>query len=265
MIDNRSRAHLSLNDVYAIRGDKSPRDTGYVRYMIDDTPLERRRELMVRTFQEQLPFWSGLPSETQELIISKSILHAFSPGDVVYEAHGVCPSLILLISGRLRSTFSHDKTKRITLYWLYESEVCVLSACPVLHNVPFEITIVAEDPSELIMVPAELYLSIQDEYPEMKMFVRQQMNARFSDVMWLVQQVVFQPFSKNLATYLIERRAREGTPLLHVTQEEMALELGTGRNVVGRTLRQFEKEGIVRLVRGGVFIRDLPALMRASD
>ncbi|MDY4611935.1 MAG: Crp/Fnr family transcriptional regulator [Sphaerochaetaceae bacterium] len=229
------------------------------------TPSERRRELMVRTFHEQLPFWNRLSSEKQELFISESTLHSFNTGDTVYEAHGVCPSLILLISGRLRSIFSHDRTKKITLYWLYESEACVLSACPVLHNVPFEITIVAEDTSELIMIPAEFYLSIQEEYPEMKMFVRQQMNARFSDVMWLVQQVGFQPFPKNLATYLIERSAREGTPLIHVTQAEIAQELGTGRNVVGRTLRQFEKAGFIRLVRGGVFIRDLSALMKASD
>lgn len=231
----------------------------------DTTSSEKQRELMARTFQEQLPFWNNLSDEKQKLIISGSSLLSFNPGDTVYEAHGVCPSLILLISGRLRSIFSHDRTKKITLYWLYESEVCVLSACPVLHNVPFDITIIAEDPSELIMVPAELYLSIQEEYPEMKMFVRQQMNARFSDVMWLVQQVVFQPFSKHLATYLIERSAREGGQLIHATQEEMAQELGTGRNVVGRTLRQFEKEGIIRLVRGGVFIRNLPALMKASD
>jgi CRP/FNR family transcriptional regulator len=99
----------------------------------------------------------------------------------------------------------------------------------------------------------------------MRMFVRQQMNARFSDVMWLVQQVVFQPFSKNLATYLIERSAREGAPMIHATQAQIAQELGTGRNVVGRALRQFEKSGSIRIVRGGVFIRNLSALMKASD
>ncbi|MFA6688299.1 MAG: Crp/Fnr family transcriptional regulator [Sphaerochaetaceae bacterium] len=226
---------------------------------------KRQRALMEQTFREQLPFWLDLSDEQRKRIVSGSTLHQFRPNEVVYDAHGVCPSLILLISGRLRTTFAHDTTKKITLYWLYESEVCVLSACPVLHNVPFDITIIAEDPSLLILLPAEIYLSIQDENRKMRMFVRQQMNARFSDVMWLVQQVVFQPFSKNLATYLIERSAREGAPMIHATQAQIAQELGTGRNVVGRALRQFEKSGSIRIVRGGVFIRNLSALMKASD
>lgn len=234
--------------------------------MIDnETSPQAQHELMRKSFQELLPFWNELSCEKQQRILAESTLHTYKPNEIVYDAHGVCPSLILLVSGRLRSTFAHDTTKKITLYWLYESEVCVLSACPVLHNIPFGITIIAEDPSQLIMFPAELYLSLQDENPEMRMFIRQQMTARFSDVIWLVQQVVFQPFSKNLATYLIERSAREGTSLIHITQAEIAQELGTGRNAVGRTLRQFEKEGILRLVRGGVFIKNLPALMKASD
>ena len=80
------------------------------------------------------------------------------------------------------------------------------------------------------------------------------MASRFSEVMWLMEQIMWQSMDRRVAAFLLEEMSIEDTDCLHITHESIAHHLGTHREVVTRMLRYFQREGMVRLARGAIQI-----------
>ena len=91
------------------------------------------------------------------------------------------------------------------------------------------------------------------------------MAARFSDVMWLIEQILWKSFDKRLAAFLLEEAAIEGTHTLRITHELIGNHMGNPREVVTRMLRYFQSEGMVKLSRGTVEIVDESRLRRLTE
>ena len=90
------------------------------------------------------------------------------------------------------------------------------------------------------------------------------MSSRFSEVMWLIEQIMWKSLDKRLAAFLVEESNLENTTSLKTTHEIIANHLGSAREVVTRMLRYFQSEGIVKLTRGTVEILDLQKLKQLS-
>ena len=82
------------------------------------------------------------------------------------------------------------------------------------------------------------------------------MASRFSEVMWLVEQIMWKSFDSRLAAFLSEEANIEGSNTLKITHEVIGNHLGSPREVVTRMLKYFADEGIVRLARGAIEITD---------
>ena len=95
-------------------------------------------------------------------------------------------------------------------------------------------------------------------------FTNALMAARFSDVMWLLEQLLWKSMDRRLAAFLLEEAAVEGTDTLRLTHERIAAHLGTAREVVTRLLRYFQSEGLVKLGRGSVELTDRRALAKLA-
>ena len=91
------------------------------------------------------------------------------------------------------------------------------------------------------------------------------MAARFSEVMWLVEQIMWKSMDRRVAAFLLEEAAIEDAELLRLTHETIANHLGTHREVVTRMLRYFQDEGMVRLARGSVELLDKKRLEALRD
>ena len=90
-------------------------------------------------------------------------------------------------------------------------------------------------------------------------------SSHFTELMWLVEQIMWKSFDKRLATFLLEETALEGTNVLTITHEKIANHMGSAREVVTRMLRYFQTEGLVKLTRGTVEILDAKALRKMSE
>ena len=91
------------------------------------------------------------------------------------------------------------------------------------------------------------------------------MGSRFSEVMWLLEQILWKSFDKRLAEFLLQESAMEETISLKLTHEKIAAHLGTAREVVTRMLRYFQEEGLVKLSRGTIELTDLKRLRKLSQ
>ena len=96
-------------------------------------------------------------------------------------------------------------------------------------------------------------------------YTNELMATRLTDVMWVMEQVLWKSFDRRLAQFLLQEQEVEGTSVLKLTHEVIASHLGTAREVVTRMLKYFQTEGLVRLTRGTVELTDLPGLQRLES
>jgi CRP/FNR family transcriptional regulator len=139
---------------------------------------------------------------------------------------------------------------------MFEHDLCLLSAACIVRSIQFDITVEAEKDTQYILIPPYVYKSVMDESAPLANFTNEVMATRFSDVMWLMEQVMWNSFDKRLAGFLLEEAQIEGTDSLKITHETIGNHMGNPREVVTRMLKYFQNEGMVKLSRGTIEIID---------
>ena len=211
------------------------------------------------------PIWDKLTAEHQSRILETSEFQKFKAGTVLHRGSLDCLGLLLIRSGQLRAYILSDEGREITISRLFEMDICLFSASCVVPNMQFDIIIEAEKDTELWIIPACLYKDLMDESLPLARFSNDLITNHFSEMMWLIEQVMWKSFDKRLAKFLLEECALEGTDILKITHEKIAGHMGTAREVVTRMLRYFQTEGMVKLTRGTVEITDRKALQKLQD
>jgi CRP/FNR family transcriptional regulator len=175
-----------------------------------------------------------------------------------------CLGLLLIRSGQLRVYTLSSEGREITLYRLFEMDTCLFSASCVMPNIQFEVIIEAEKDSEFYILPSCLFKDLMEESAAIANYANQLISSRFSDVMWLMDQIMWKSFDKRLAAFLLEESALENSQILKLTHEKIANHMGTAREVVTRMLRYFQSEGMVTLTRGAIELTNTKALQKLS-
>ena len=209
------------------------------------------------------PFWEKLTEEQRQRLTAGAVLRTVKAGALLHQG-GDCLGLLAVRTGQLRAYILSDQGREITLYRLFDRDICLFSASCLLRNIQFDVTIAAEKDTQLWVIPSDVYQSLMEESATVANYTNDLMGSRFSEVMWLMEQVMWKSFDARLAAFLLEESLLEGTTSLHLTHERIANHMGTAREVVTRMLRYFQSEGMVRLTRGAVELTDLERLRRLS-
>lgn len=217
------------------------------------------------TFQEYFPIWDQLRPEQQDKILDSLIFKSVTKGTVLHNGSMDCTGLLLIKSGQLRAYILSEEGREITIYRLFDRDLCLFSASCMLRSIQFEITIEAEKDSELWIIPPDVYQGIMAESAPVANYTNELMASRFSEVMWLMEQVMWKSLDKRLAAFLLDEASIEGTNSLKITHEVIANHLGSHREVITRMLRYFQSEGMVKLSRGMVTILDEAKLQGLRD
>ena len=215
--------------------------------------------------QALFPVWDKLSDTQQNRILGSLTCRDIQKGTVIHNGSMDCTGLLLVKSGQLRAYILSDEGREITLYRLFDRDICLFSASCMLRSVQFDITIEAEKDTSLWIVPPEVYREIMEESAPAANYTNEIMAARFSEVMWRMEQVMWKSMDKRIAAFLLEEAAIEGTARLSLTHETIARHLGTHREVVTRMLRYFQEEGLVKLSRGAVELQDERELERLQN
>ena len=215
--------------------------------------------------QALFPVWDKLSDTQQNRILGSLTCRDIQKGTVIHNGGMDCTGLLLVKSGQLRAYILSDEGREITLYRLFDRDICLFSASCMLRSVQFDITIEAEKDTSLWIVPPEVYREIMEESAPAANYTNELMAARFSEVMWRMEQGMWKSMDKRIAAFLLEEAAIEGTARLSLTHETIARHLGTHREVVTRMLRYFQEEGLVKLSRGAVELQDERELERLQN
>ncbi len=210
--------------------------------------------------QDFFPVWAQLSAQQQNKLSTGTVARNVKKGSALHSGSSECTGLLLVREGQLRAYILSDEGREVTLYRLFDRDICLFSAACIMRSIQFEIMIEAEKDTSLWVIPAEIYQGIMAESAPLSNFTNEIMASRFSEVMWLMEQIMWKSFDKRLAGFLLEESALEGSAVLKLTHDSIAKHMGTAREVVTRMLRYFQGEGMVKLTRGAVEITDEEAL-----
>lgn len=209
---------------------------------------------------ELIPVWDKLTALQQEKLRSSTTERSVTKGTVLHNGSLDCMGLVLVLSGQLRAYILSPEGREITVYRLFQRDMCLFSASCIMRSIQFDITIEAEKDTAFLLIPPEVYKGILEESAPLANFTNDVMSTRFTDVMWLMEQVMWKSFDKRLAGFLLEEAAIEETNHLQITHETIGNHMGNPREVVTRMLRYFQNEGMVKLSRGMIELTDISKL-----
>lgn len=213
---------------------------------------QKDRELL----PELLPFWNKLKEPEKKQIFDHTILNAYKNGQNVHGGYEDCTGVIAVKKGRLRAYLLSEEGKEITLFRLLDRDVCLLSASCVMRNISFDIHVDAEGLTDLFVLNAGVYDKIAKENPAVGNFMTELISMRFSEAMWVMEQILFMKMDKRLAMFLLEEANLESGDTITLTHEQIAGHLGSAREVISRMLKYFSNEGILSVSRKGIKILD---------
>lgn len=207
------------------------------------------------TYSDVFPFWNEISETEKEFICNHSTDIVYKKGTTIHDSTE-CSGVIFVQNGCLRVYMMSDEGKDITLYRLYKGDMCMLSASCVLSSITFDVLIDAEEDSECYVINGPAFMKISNDNPKVKIFSLETAVSRFSDVMWVMQQILFMSLDKRLAIFLLDESSRTGSDFIALTHEQIAKYIGSAREVVSRMLKYFVNEGIVKSSRKGITIID---------
>jgi CRP/FNR family transcriptional regulator len=175
----------------------------------------------------------------------------------VFHAGDLCQAFLILLDGEVRVQLTSESGREVTLYRIGPGGSCILTTSCLLSNENYPAEAIAESDIEAMAIPVSSFQSTLEESQWFRRFVFDGFSTRLTSVIQKIEQIAFTAIDVRLAGVLLELD-RKGVE--KITHQDIAVELGTAREVVSRHLKRFESEGWVRLGRGQVSLVDRPRI-----
>jgi len=234
-----------------------------IRYKFDihKADAAARRILMQYSFFENSP-----EAAREKLLQDASILHCDS-GQVLYGHDGPCDKVLLIGSGSVRVYVSGQSGREFTLYRVTAGEICPVNIQSACDNAGVVAYAQAEDRLEAVVIPANRFRHWLRDFAEAKQYLFESTFDRFVELIGRFRTITTHKIDRRLADFLLRKFAESDAPrpLIVMTHEDIASELGTVREVVGRRLQKLEGAAAVELGRGRIWLRDKEKLQDTLD
>ena len=207
-------------------------------------------------FQDHFPIWDKLEPKHQQRLLGGLAVREVKKGAILHSGGMDCAGFLVVATGQLRAYILSEEGREVTIYRLFDRDMCLLSASCMIRSIQFDVTVAAEKDTRLWAIPADVYREVMTASAPLANFTNELMATRFTDVMWLIEQIMWKSLDRRLAAFLLEEAAIEEGNTLKTTHENIANHLGSHREVITRMLRYSQGEGLVRLSRGMVTLLD---------
>ncbi|MBQ7321919.1 MAG: Crp/Fnr family transcriptional regulator [Clostridia bacterium] len=207
-----------------------------------------------------LPFWQDLSERDRANLLEQAIVQRHKKGEIIHNCTGMCLGLIAVLRGNLCTCMLSEEGKEITLFPLYENDLCVFGSACVLRPVTCHAHLSAEVDTDMLLIPHAIWEDVLRRNVRVECFAHKLAGRLLSTVLSTLQQMLFYDFDTRLAIHLVRECDRTGSTRIRTTHEKIARNIGSAREVVTRMLKKFSDMGLVEVSRGAVVILDLPAL-----
>ena len=186
-----------------------------------------------------------LPLHLKKEILDQGSVIKVAAGKEILKEGQYVNAVPLVLEGLLKVASNYDG-KELLLYYIEPEESCIMSFSAGLWNLPSKVFAIAEEDTEVILLPVRLIQDWVRRYPSLNNLFFRQFNKRYDDLLQTIHQVLFEKMDKRLLDYLQEKAKLLGSKKLDLRHHQIARELGTAREVVSRVLKKLEADQKVR-------------------
>jgi len=186
----------------------------------------------------------------------------FQPGQLVYHIGSVCDSFLILLAGTVRVQLSSSRGRQVTLCRIAPGDHCSLTTSCLFSHSGYPADAIAESRGEAVVITEEDFHKALKYSPGFRRYVFDGYSASLVNFIAKIEQLSFVSIDTRLSNALLDFH-KKGED--RVTHQELAVELGTAREVVSRRLKHFESEGWIRLARGRITVSDRSGLRKLGE
>jgi CRP/FNR family transcriptional regulator len=213
-------------------------------------------------WRDRFPTLASGDRQTQS-VLDDARLVTMLADQPVFHAGSPCEHYVLLLEGSVRVQVIGESGREAVLYRVLPGQSCVLTTCCILSGDDYPAEGFTESPVRALVVTKPAFDGALESAPAFRRFVFANLGGRIADVIARMEEVAFRPVERRLAAFLLSRADRDGT--IRGTHQEIAVELGSAREVVSRHLKRLESSGVVELGRSTVQVRKPVELRRLAD
>ena len=221
---------------------------------------------MTEAWIDRFPQLAALPAEDRRLLTERAAEVALPAGATIFAPGVAAESFLLVLDGTVRvQQVAPSGGREIVLYRVSGGETCIMTTACLLSDERYAAEGIAETAVNAVAIPKTAFEDAVARSAGFRRLVFADYAQRISDLMHVVEEVAFERLDKRLAQRLLDLAGADG--VVSATHQDLAAELGTAREVVGRQLKEFERRGWVSLARGRIGLREpgrLRTLARAE-
>lgn len=218
---------------------------------------------MASDWIKDVPLVSGLDEPAKAMLRDWAVRKQIPRGSVLFRPGDRCVHFPLIVSGAVRVQRVTESGREIVLYRVSTNETCILTTASLFSDDAYAAEGVAETDVVAYVLSSDRFNALMNASPSFRAIVFDGYSRRIASLMSRIEEIVCTRINVRLAERLLALRDSDNR--VSVTQQALAADLGTAREVVGRTLKTFERSGWVKLSRGGAEITDAGSLRALCD
>ncbi|HEX6846627.1 MAG TPA: Crp/Fnr family transcriptional regulator [Chitinophagaceae bacterium] len=187
-----------------------------------------------------------------EILEKNAIERNFRAGEIIVRTGQYIKSTVLLLSGRIKIYRQNDEGGEFLIYYLGPGEACAVSLICALQSQTSEITAIAVEDTEVLMLPVQLMDDLMIKFKSWSHFVIQTYRNRFDEMLTVIDNIAFKNMDERLEFYLKRAKTEAGQTLLNLTHQQIADDLNSSREVISRLLKKMEQLGKIKLNRNSI-------------
>ena len=193
--------------------------------------------------------FTGFDPALLALLEREATIKKFQPGEIIMRTGQFIKSTALVIEGRIKIYREGPEGGEFLMYYLGSGQACAVSMICALQAKSSEITAVAEEETELLLLPIQLMDQLMKEHKSWYQFVIQTYRNRFDELLAVVDDVAFRNMDERLVFYLKRYQSKTGKQKIELSHQQIAEDLNSSREVISRLLKKMEQRGLLKLNR----------------
>ncbi len=174
-------------------------------------------------------------------------LNNFDKNTIVLKENSYVKAIPLLITGLIKIYKEEENGNEVLLYYIKPGETCIVSVMAGEKDKKVRVKGVVEEDCSTILIPKNKLFNLRKNYPNWNLYIYEQFNDKFDEVIEMVKVLTFSNKEKRLEDFLIKKSALNKSKTVNKSHQEIANELGSSREVISRLLKKLEKDGKVKL------------------
>lgn len=214
---------------------------------------------------KKLSYWDSLSEEEKTVLMRGTTGRWYQKNEYIHGFSDACLGMVYVCRGSIRVYTTSEEGREVTLFHISEGECCIMSASCVITGISLDVQLLAEEETEIMAVHSGTIQKLMDSNIYVKCFAYELAVKRFSSVVWVMQEILFARFDVRMARFLLSVYEKTGKMNIQMTQEAIAIEVNSAREVVARMLKQFASDNLIELKRGAIVLKNIDGLKKIID